>query len=292
MGSTIGERLAASQEWLDGVAELIQPKVQEVVESSPRVKNAVDGTWLHTPLHPALTDVPVGAFATAALLDSADIATGSLVARHGADAALAVGIAGSLPAAATGASDWRALLGEDRRLGLIHGMANGAALVLYTTSLALRASGRRAAGRAVAGAGFALSAFAAHLGGELSYRRGVRVDRTAFEERPTDFTPVMNESLVQGQTMRRAEVNGVPVLVTRSARDGRLCAIANTCSHLGGPLDEGERDGDVVTCPWHGSRFDVCDGEVIEGPAVFPQPAYETRVVGGVIEVRERPPAE
>ncbi|MDX6593100.1 MAG: hypothetical protein QOJ13_2296 [Gaiellales bacterium] len=290
MGSTIGERLAASQDWLDGVAEKVQPKVQEVVEASPRVKNAVDGTWLHTPLHPALTDVPVGAFTTAVLLDAADAASGSPVARHGADAALVVGIAGSLPAAATGASDWRTLLGEDRRLGLIHGMANGGALVLYTASLALRLADRRGAGRALSTAGFALSAFAAHLGGELSFRRGVRVDRTAWEERPTEYTPVMSESELKGTELHRAEVNGAAVLVTRST-DGKICAIADTCSHLGGPLNEGDRDGDTVACPWHGSKFDLCSGDVIEGPAVFPQPAYETRVANGRIEVRERPPA-
>jgi nitrite reductase/ring-hydroxylating ferredoxin subunit/uncharacterized membrane protein len=289
MGSTIGERLAASQEWLDDVAELLQPKVQEVVEASPRVKNAVDGTWLHTPLHPALTDVPVGSFTAAALLDAADVVTGSVVARHGADAALAVGIAGSLPAAATGASDWRALLGEDRRLGLIHGMANGGALLLYTTSLALRIAGRRGAGRTVSAAGFALSAFAAHLGGELSFRRGVRVDHTAWEERPSEYTRVLDASELHGEELRRVDVDGVPVLVTK-ASDGQVCAIANTCSHLGGPLNEGERRGDTVVCPWHGSRFDLRNGDVVEGPAVFPQPAYDTRVVDGHVELRERRP--
>ena len=57
MTTTIGERLAASAGWLDGIAEQLQPLVQRVVEASPQVKNAVDGTWLRTPLHPALTDV-------------------------------------------------------------------------------------------------------------------------------------------------------------------------------------------------------------------------------------------
>jgi nitrite reductase/ring-hydroxylating ferredoxin subunit/uncharacterized membrane protein len=288
MGSTIGERLASSQDWLDGVAEKLQPKVQEVVESSPRVKNAVDGTWLHTPLHPALTDVPVGAFTASVLLDAADVASGSVVARHGADAALAVGIAGSLPAAATGASDWRTLIGEDRRLGLIHGMANGGALVLYTASLALRLAGRRGAARGVSAAGFALNSFAAHLGGELSFRRGVRVDHTAWEERPREFTPVLSESEVKGTKLHRGEVEGVRILVSRTG-GGRICAIAATCSHLGGPLNEGDREDDRVTCPWHGSKFGLCTGDVLEGPAVFPQPAYETRVVDGRIEVRERP---
>ena len=51
-------------------------------------------------------------------------------------------------------------------------------------------------------------------------------------------------------------------------------------------LDEGERDGDTVVCPWHGSRFDVCTGAVESGPAVFPQPRFETRVRDGKVEIR------
>jgi hypothetical protein len=145
MTSTIGERLAASAGWLDGIAEQLQPLVQRVVEASPQVKNAVDGTWLRTPLHPALTDVPVGAYTTSVVLDAADALTGSEAARNGADAALAVGIASSLPAAATGAGDWRTLQGADRRLGLIPriGQRRRAAGVRHLA----RAARRRAAGR-------------------------------------------------------------------------------------------------------------------------------------------------
>jgi nitrite reductase/ring-hydroxylating ferredoxin subunit len=99
---------------------------------------------------------------------------------------------------------------------------------------------------------------------------------------------VLGESELQGFQLKRVEVDGEPALVTRST-SGSICAIAATCSHLGGPLEEGERDGDVVTCPWHGSRFDLCDGSVLDGPAAFPQPVYETRVVDGRIELRPQP---
>ena len=56
---------------------------------------------------------------------------------------------------------------------------------------------------------------------------------------------------------------------SRARRSGDVCAIAATCCHLGGPLDDGARDGDTVVCPWHGSRFDLCTGEVQGGPAVY-----------------------
>ena len=67
---------------------------------------------------------------------------------------------------------------------------------------------------------------------------------------------------------------------------GEVCAIAATCNHFSGPLEAGDRQGDTVVCPLHNSRFDLCSGEVIDGPAVFPQSRYETRVRDGKIEVK------
>lgn len=80
------------------------------------------------------------------------------------------------------------------------------------------------------------------------------------------------------------DVGGVPVLLARSQR-GEVCALANTCTHLGGPLAEGSRVGDTVACPWHGSRFDLRTGAVVRGPAVFVQPRLEVRVRDDRIEV-------
>ena len=69
-------------------------------------------------------------------------------------------------------------------------------------------------------------------------------------------------------------------------REGRIHAIAATCPHAGGPLEEGEVSGKTVTCPWHGSSFDLDTGAVINGPAVYDVPCFETRVQNGQIEVR------
>jgi nitrite reductase/ring-hydroxylating ferredoxin subunit len=94
-------------------------------------------------------------------------------------------------------------------------------------------------------------------------------------------------SEVHKGAMRAVEVDSVLVLVSRS-EGGETCAIANTCTHRGGPLNEGDRDGDLVTCPWHGSQFDLCSGEVLRGPARVPQQRLETRVRVGKIEVRRK----
>jgi len=62
--------------------------------------------------------------------------------------------------------------------------------------------------------------------------------------------------------------------------------LADRCSHRGGPLSGGEMDNGCVTCPWHGSRFDLATGDVRQGPAVVAQPVYETRSSSGTVEVR------
>ena len=287
MGSTLSQRIVDSLPWLDDISEAVQPGVREAVEKSgTTVRNVLDGAPMELPLHPALTDVPIGAWTAALVFDGLDLATGSKAMRNAADASLAVGVAGGLAASVTGLSDWRYLSGGSRRMGAAHGILNVAGLALSGASLVLRASGRRKAGQLAFLAGFSISGTAAHLGGELSYNHGLRVNRNAFEPGgPDEFIAVLPENELPEGGMRRVEADGAGILLTRSG-DGRICAIAATCSHFSGPLEEGVREGDAVVCPWHGSRFDLCSGQVLDGPAVFPQSTYETRVWEGSIEVR------
>ena len=103
---------------------------------------------------------------------------------------------------------------------------------------------------------------------------------------PTDtFTAVLEESELRGDVMRAVEVDGVPVMLSRS-ESGEVCAIAETCAHMGAPLAGGQREGNVVTCPWHGSQFDLCSGEVLRGPASTPQQRFEAHVRDGWVMVR------
>ena len=79
----------------------------------------------------------------------------------------------------------------------------------------------------------------------------------------------------------RVSANGVPVAVFRVA--DQLYAIDARCTHVGGPLDRGPLEGTVVTCPLHGSKFDVRDGKVLRGPATRGVTAYRTRVDGDTL---------
>jgi nitrite reductase/ring-hydroxylating ferredoxin subunit/uncharacterized membrane protein len=287
MTRTVSQRIVDALPWLDTVAEKVQPIVQDAVEAGGTpVRNVLDGTPMEIPLHPALTDVPVGSLTAALVFDGLDAVTGSRAMRNAADASLAVGTAGGFAAAVVGLSDWRYLRGGSRRMGVAHGLLNAVGLVLNTVSLVLRVAGRRNAGRLAFLAGYSLNGVGAHLGGELSYGYGLRVNREVFEwGGPDEFVPVMEEGELADSEMRRVSVYGTEILLSRS-EDGRICAISNVCSHFGGPLNEGDREDDTVVCPWHKSRFDLCTGKVIDGPAIFPQSRYETRVRNGSIEVK------
>jgi nitrite reductase/ring-hydroxylating ferredoxin subunit len=64
--------------------------------------------------------------------------------------------------------------------------------------------------------------------------------------------------------------------------DGGFCATQAKCTHRQGPLNEGTLDGSTVTCPWHGTQFNVCTGAVLRGPAKEPLKTYRVTVDGEV----------
>jgi nitrite reductase/ring-hydroxylating ferredoxin subunit len=72
--------------------------------------------------------------------------------------------------------------------------------------------------------------------------------------------------------------------------DGNFCATQAKCTHSGGPLSQGALDGSTVTCPWHGSQFNVCSGAVLRGPATVALMTYEVTVEGDVGRVQNGSP--
>jgi nitrite reductase/ring-hydroxylating ferredoxin subunit/uncharacterized membrane protein len=276
------------QSWLDPLGERLQNGILAVWQAAgttgQRVKNFLHGVWLGHPLHPVLTDVPLGAWTVALTLDAMDSIGGRSRFARGADAAVAVGLAGAVGAAVTGMNDWAHTAGRSRRIGLAHGLLNTTAAALYTTSFVLRRRGARAEGQGVAMLGFAVSMAAAYLGGNLVYHERVGVSHADDRPGPRDFVAVLADAeLAEGQ-MRRVNAEGVSMVVARHR--GAVFAIGEVCSHMGGPLAEGQLEGETVRCPWHGSRFALDDGRVLEGPATFPQPCFDTRIRAGRIEVR------
>src|SRR6266498_4467538 len=98
------------QAWLDSVADRLQPAVKSLFDAlgpaRPGVADFLHGTWLGHPLHPVLTDIPIGAWTAALALDALDAASEDDFA-PGADAAIALGLAGAVGSAVTGLTDWK-----------------------------------------------------------------------------------------------------------------------------------------------------------------------------------------
>jgi len=283
--------LIEQQEWLGPLGDQIQKGVTAAFEAAgpagQQIKNALHGTWLGHPLHPAITDVPIGAWTAAVVLDAMDNIRGGDGFSRASDVAVGVGLLGAAASAVTGLTDWTATDGRARKIGLTHGLMNSVGALLFTTSYVLRKQDKREAARGFSMLGFAVAMGAAYLGGKLVFSEQVGVNHAAGGPLlPQEFVPVMREDELQEGQPKKANANGIPVLLVRL--EGRICAIQETCSHAGGPLSEGKIEGNTVVCPWHASRFSLDDGRVIDGPATHPEPCFEARVNNGTIEVRAK----
>ncbi|MVN21852.1 Rieske 2Fe-2S domain-containing protein [Mucilaginibacter arboris] len=280
----------AKQEWLKAVGKKLQPTVIKAFEAGgetgQKIKNFLHGTWLGHPLHPIITDVPVGSWTAAVVLDAMEL-SGQKKYAAGADAAIAIGLAGAVGAAVSGITDWSGTTQKRSQIGLMHGILNVAATALYTTSYIMRKNkGPRKTAIGLALLGYGITSAAAYLGGHLVYVEQTGVDHTATAAKyPKEFVAVLPENELADNSMKRVQAGEIPVLLAK--KNGEIFAIAHTCSHLGGPLSEGDLlDDNCVRCPWHGSVFSLEDGSVVDGPATAPQPKFEVRTNNGQIEVR------
>lgn len=241
--------------------------------------------WLHGSaighrLHPVLTDVPIGAWIAAGVLD----AVGGRAARPAAQRLIGLGMLAAVPTALTGTAEWDGTHGNDRRLGVVHAIGNSTALLLQLRSWRARRRGRHLAGVVWSGAALAVAGASAAIGGHLVYAKRVGVDVDVPVVGDHDWHPTgAPAGLPEGHPVR-VQVGDAPIAIVRT--HARVCAMAATCSHAGGPLDEGEVVHDGLQCPWHGSRFALRDGAVQRGPAILPQPVYETTTIDGQVVVR------
>jgi len=257
------------QGWLDATADTLQPSVKRFFETlgpgGRGVKNFLHGTWLGHPLHPVMTDIPLGAWTATLLLDAMGDRRGQSGVARAADASLVLGLAGALGSAVTGLTDWSETDARPRRIGVAHAVLNASATLLFAGSLLCRGRGSRGAGRGLAATGYLAMIAAAYLGGELVYHEQIGVDHSSGREMPEKFTPVLPLSELPEGELKRVRYKDTPLLLVR--RGDRIFALAETCAHLGGPLAEGKLVGNTVVCPWHASQFELESGRVVNGPS-------------------------
>ncbi|GAA2298916.1 Rieske (2Fe-2S) protein [Streptomyces kunmingensis] len=257
-------------EALDRVATPVQKAVRALPLGS--LRDVLHGRQLGHPLHPVMVQVPMGAWLSSAVLD---LVPG---ARRPARLLVGLGTLAALPAALAGWADWAEQHEQQMRTGLVHAGANVAAVSLYGASFVVR--GRRPLlGRALGLGGLASASVGGFIGGHLAYRQAAGANKT--EPVPHLIDPGWHRlgpvaELTPGKAVRWM-LGEVPVVAVRG-EDGTVDVLADRCSHLAGPLSEGDVDDGCVTCPWHGSVFRLSDGSVVRGPATAPQPCFETRI--------------
>ncbi len=288
--------IVEGQQWLDKPSHKLEHGLALVLnllgDAVQPVRNALHGTWLRQPVHPVLNDLPMGAWTLALLFDGADaLAPGRAGAGAAAQVSVAVGLVGGAGAAATGLSDWQYTQGDARRLGLTHGLLNSVVLGLYAASWLDRRRGRSRRARVLSGVGYGLLQASGHAGGRLVFRHGIGVDHANRQLAPREFVAVLTESelnkLEEGQP-RGVDADGTAVVLVRCG--DTVHALGARCAHLGGPLTEGVVHRGGIACPWHGSRYELASGRVLDGPATAPLPCFQTRLRNGQFEVRRRPP--
>lgn len=279
----------SQQGWADPFGEWSQNVLRATWGPVRFLKDFLHGTWLGHALHPALTDVPIGALIGAFVLDVWTLdGVGGTAARVASDIVIAVGLLGMLGAILTGLADYTDTDTKPARgYATLHGLLMLAAFFLYAVSLWIRANQPAAADRTapvwLASVGLAIIVFSSYLGGDLVYLLGNMVNRHAFRSFGTKWVP-LDVTQFEENAPTRARAGAQSLVVVR--RGERLFALHDVCAHAGCNLSEGRVVGDAIECGCHGSRYRLVDGRVVAGPATFDQPRYEVRSAEGKFEVR------
>lgn len=265
-------------------ARYLHGKLTNSGEAVRTAADALHGKQLGHPLHPLLTDITLGSWTLAFAFDLLGIVSGS--ARNAADKLTALGIIAAVPTGIAGMVDYSSIKRKAAAYGAAHGLMNMLAMSCYLFSAVERMRGNRFRAVFYAFWGISIVSASAWLGGDLAYRHRVGVNHAPGSDIDAWKTVMPVAELPEAEPLRR-DVAGTPVLLFRRGQE--IMATGAVCSHAGGPLEEGRVvQGDCIECPWHQSVFDVHSGQVVHSPAVYNLPNYETRIVDGQIEIRQK----
>ena len=274
----IDRSLLDKWDWGTGMADFYST-VDRFVIRPKWLRSFLNGTWLGHPLHPLLTDVPIGALTVALVLDLLGI-------YDGANWATLLGSGGLVAAAFAGFVDLDDTDGKARQYGGVHASLMLIAMAFYLFSLLVRygyTPGTPYHATVTAAIGYFFVVIGAYVGGALVFTFGNMVDRHAWRGGGAKWTAI-DLGDVPERAPTKAKAGAQSLVVVRVG--DRIMALHDVCSHAGCSLADGKLVDDMIECPCHASRFKLDDGRVVQGPAVYDQPAYEVRVNEGKIEVR------
>jgi nitrite reductase/ring-hydroxylating ferredoxin subunit/uncharacterized membrane protein len=250
----------------------------------PGFRDLLIGKWLGHPVHPALTDAPIGMLFLVIVFDVSGHSGVSTI-------ALVIGILAMLAAAVVGFADYADTDGFARDRATLHSSLMVVALLLYVLSLVMRfGDNTNVAAIWVSVLAFLVLIAGAFVGGDVVYVAGNMVSRHAFRGSGTKWIALEPAEvdaagmIPEGKPVKAKLGINTLVLIREGAN---ILALHDTCAHAGGPLSGGTYEHGVIECPWHASRYRMADGHVVRGPSVYDQPAYEVRArEGGGWEAR------
>jgi len=254
-----------------------------------RLKIFLNGTWVGHPLHPALTDIPIGAWTLTIVLDLIGLLFKLPQLGLASSIAIGMGVVGAAGAIVAGLMDWMDVDPPEKAVGAFHATLNTSATVLFLASFLLRWGQHWQPGWGafvLALVGYLLVMCGGYLGGVMVFHLGVMINRNAYRRGPDDFTPAATtDELVEGE-LKRVLIEEQPVLLVKL--NGTIHAVGAVCSHYGAPLNEGTVVQNTIECPWHLSRFALEDGRVVQGPACAAVPVYDCRIVNTQVQIKMR----
>jgi nitrite reductase/ring-hydroxylating ferredoxin subunit/uncharacterized membrane protein len=288
VGRFLARLIAANDGWAKPFGESAQRVVAGLFHRITPIRDLLNGTWLGHPLHPALTDVPIGALVVVILLDLIGVPDAAFW-------ALALALLALVAAAVTGLADYADADGMARTRATLHGALMVIGTIVTLASMVVRLSAPGYDGGTTAQAllvvGFLVIAAGAYVGGDLVFVMGNMVTRHAFRGAGTkwirlDTGGIIDLDMLPEATPQKMKAGINDLVVVRLG--GTIHALHAVCAHAGGPLAEGTVTPDgCIECPWHASRFRLTDGRLRHGPSVYDQPAYEVRAAEtGGYEVR------
>jgi len=292
MNRDLSERLENainSSTTLKGLAGFFKGLLVSVFHRSPLrpIKLFFNGAWLEHPLHAVLVAVPLGAWTVVIVLDLAALLFRVPNLGFASGLTLGLGTLGALGAIVAGLMDYMDTDPPIQPVAFTHGVINILATALFAISFFLRLGSNWAITvepAILSILGYLVVTVGSYLGGHLVFRLGTMVNRNAFRAGPWEFVSVMALKELPENQPRRVDVQGNPVLLVR--RGQQVHAIGAVCSHLGGPLEAGELEGDTIECPLHNSRYSIKDGSAKAGPTTSPVPIYETQTKNGQIQLK------
>jgi len=167
---------------LDRPVKALEPVVERLFGSGTQ-GSVLRGEWLGHAIHPVLTDVVLGAWTSATVLDL----IGGPDSSSSAQRLIGTGLLAAAPTAWTGWAEWSATGPRDKRVGLVHAVTNGAAIGVYAASWMARRRGEHGTGVRLALAGMAATSLGAYLGGHLAGARKVASHHPAYDHTPGEF---------------------------------------------------------------------------------------------------------